>query len=213
MGQGQTRRIGMVLLVGLVSLAMLIALLWLLESNLPNVEKYKDIADLVQTAITILALIGGAAFAAYKLELFRDFEPHLNVSHAINHRRVGDNYVHIDVTVTLHNSSKVKVDLRSGFVVLQRIAPEEDETIQDIYTSAYGGQFIDDFSWHVLYEEIWDWQVNEFSIEPGESRNQVLEFIISKEVETVRVYTFYPHPNLVNEEIGWDMTTVYDTIG
>ena len=210
MGQGQTRRIGMVLLVGLVSLAVLIALLWLLESNLPDVEKYKDIADLVQTAITILALIGGAAFAAYKLELFRDFEPHLTISHNVNHRNIGESYVHLDVTVTLRNSSKVKVELRRGFLVLQRVSPASDEIAEKIYAEAFSHDNVEDFGWPVLEELFREWQRRELIIEPGESHNELLEFIISKEARTIQVYTFYRDPRFSDEDIGWSMATVYD---
>ena len=105
----------------------------MLESNLPDVSKYKDIADLVQTALTIFALLAGGAFAAYKLELFRDFEPHLTLTHTINHRRMGDSYIHIDVAVRMHNSSKVKVDLYEGFWTLQQLSPVRDSEVEQIY--------------------------------------------------------------------------------
>ena len=64
----------------------------------------------MQGSVTAFAILAGGFFAAYKLEVFRDFAPHLTITHAITHRAVSDSYVYISVSITLHNSSRVKVD-------------------------------------------------------------------------------------------------------
>ena len=209
MGRGQKRRVGLVAAAGLTLLAGLIALMWLLESNLPNVSKYKDIADLVQTALTILALLAGGAFAAYKLELFRDFEPHLTISHTINHRSVGDSYVHIDVSVRLHNSSKVRVDLREGFWTLQQISPVSDTEVEQTYLPSLESD-LPEFPWPALNEGVWVWDRGELAIEPGESHHELLEFIVPDETKALMVYTFCYYPPAHEDETGWDLATVFD---
>ena len=65
----------------------------------------------IQSAITSVAIVVGGAFALFKLQVFRTFEPHLTITQEVSHRPVGDSYVHIVVTATLHNSSRVRVDL------------------------------------------------------------------------------------------------------
>ena len=206
MGQGQKRRIGLAALVALLSLAALIVLLWLIENSLPDAEKYKDIADVVQTALTILALLGGGVFAAYKLELFRDFEPHLTISHSINHRALGDSYVHIDVTASLLNSSKVRVVLQEGYYVLQSIEPASES-----------GDFTETAMlyppWHVLDEATFDLGDQVLVIEPGQSIQEVLQFVVPIEVTTVLLhYFFYDSNHSTDHEQGWGMTSVYDIL-
>ncbi len=201
----------MAALVALLSLAALVVLLWLIGNSLPEAENYKDIADLVQTALTIMALLAGGAFAAYKLELFRDFEPHLTITHTINYRRVGDSYIHIDLAVRMHNSSKVKVDLYEGFWTLQQISPVSDAEVEQIYLGTLNGD-PQDFPWPALKEGGWLWDRGELVIEPGESHQELLEIIVPDEVKTMMIYTFCYDQRVAEDEAGWDLATVFDII-
>ena len=70
---------------------------------------FSDAAKTVQALGTLAAILAGGVFALYKLQVFRDFQPHLTITHEISHRPIGDSYVHLDVTVTLRNSSKTHV--------------------------------------------------------------------------------------------------------
>ena len=206
MGQEQTRRIGVVVLAGVASLSALIAVLWLLQSYLPEADKYKDLADLVQTALTILALLGGAAFATYKLELFRDFEPHLTISHAISHRSLGDSFVHIDVTASLLNSSKVRVVLQEGYYVLQSIEPVTDRGDFTETNMLYP-------PWPVLDEATFDLGDEVLIIEPGQSLQEVLQFVVPVEVPTVLIhYFFYDSTHSADHGQGWGISSVYDIL-
>lgn len=196
-------------LAGLASLVMLVALLWGLQAFLPDASAYKDIADLVQTALTILALLAGGALAAYKLEIFRDFEPHLTMTHTINHRRVGDSYIHIDIAVSMHNSSKVKVDLYEGFWTLQQISPVSDSEVEQTYLPSVD-EDLPEFPWPVLKEGVWIWDQGDLVIEPGESHQELLEIIVPDEISTLLVYTFCYGPRFREDEAGWDLATVFD---
>lgn len=201
----------MAALVALLSLAGLVVLLWLIGNSLPEAEKYKDIADLVQTALTIMALLAGGAFAAYKLELFRDFEPHLTITHTINYRRVGDSYIHIDLAVRMHNSSKVKVDLFEGFWTLQQISPVSDAEVEQVYLRTLNEDH-PDFPWPGLNEGSWLWDRGELVIEPGESHQELLEIIVPDEIKTMMIYTFFYDQRVAEDEAGWDLATVFDII-
>ncbi len=205
----QDKLIEILLLVLLVVVGLFI-LVAVVAWVLPNTAPLGTLADIILALVTIFAILFGGIFAATKLELFRDFEPHLNVTHVIHHRGVGDSYVHLDVTVALQNSSRVKVVLQKGFLVLQRISPTTDEAIERVYEEAFAGEYIQDFSWAVLEEEFREWREDELTIEPGEIHREVLEFIISREVHTIQVYTFYYNSKSSDETTGWSMATVYD---
>ena len=71
-----------------------------------------------QAIATVVLICVGGIFAYRRLQLFRTFEPHLTISHNIRHRFTGDSYTHIDVTATLHNSSKIHLELREGFFLI-----------------------------------------------------------------------------------------------
>ena len=126
-------------MIGVVLLTTTIAL-FVLNRTLTDAERGKDLAAIIRSLVTVVAIVGGGAFAYYKLQIFRVFEPHLTISHEVSHRYIGDNYVHIAVTATLHNSSKVKMELRKGVFLLQQISPLSDEEIEPLYEQVFEDQ-------------------------------------------------------------------------
>ena len=189
-----------------VSLAF-IALDWILPSSVP----FKDRAGIIQAVVTALAILFGGLLAAVKWEVFRDFEPHLTIAHEVSHRPVGDSYVHIDVTATLHNNSKVKVELREGFFLLQQIAPVSDPEVELLYDAVFVHREYDDFQWPSLDEVERRWERDECVVEPGEMHQELCEFIVSSGIETVMLYTFFTNSK-ASQPRGWEASTVYDII-
>ena len=207
---GMQDRLVVILLLVLAAVVAMFLLVALLTWALPGAAPLGDWANIVLALVTILAVLFGGLFAAVKFDLFRDFEPHLNISHVVNHRSIGDSYVHLGVTVIMRNSSKVKVELQRGFLLLQSISPITDQNIERIYEEAFAEGDFEDFGWPVLEEQVQEWQRNELFIEPGEEHSELLEFIISREIKTILVYTFYYYPDPSGEARGWSKSTVYD---
>ena len=200
------------MLLVLLAVIGLFTLVALLNWALPEAASLGDWANIVLALVTILAILFGGLFAAVKFDLFRDFEPHLTISHTINHRCMGDSYVHIDVTVTLQNSSKVKVDLREGFFFLQQLMPVTDAEVEQIYSEALESKGSQQFVWPTLEEAHRNWNENELIIEPGEAYSELLEFIVASEVESVMVYTYFYDPTPSSVPNGWHRATVYDIV-
>ena len=105
-----------------------------------------------QAIVTAVAILIAAYFALFKLQIFREFAPHLTITQKVSHRRVGESYIHIDVSVTLRNSSRVKIGLRRGLFLLQLISPLEDQEIETLYSQVFVTKEIEDFAWPKLYE-------------------------------------------------------------
>ena len=169
-----------------------------------------------QAIATVTLICVGGIFAYRRLQLFRTFEPHLTISHNVRHRFIGDNYTHIDVTATLHNGSKVQVELRQGFSLLQLVSPVSDEHIEAIYEERLadrsGNQQL---QWGTLEEIHSEWESGELIIEPGESHPETYEFIVSNGVESVIIYTYFYNPRFssgANSAEGWKATTTYDMV-
>lgn len=164
---------------------------------MPEITWFKDLSTIIQAAFATAAIMGAAIFAIFKLQLFRDFAPHLFVSHSINHRPIGNSYVHLDVTIALHNSSRVKIALREGKVFLQQIAPVLDD--QELEERLEARSFIGDdrpFSqWPVLDTFEFDHGRYDLIIEPGQTFQHTLEFVIDKEITTIAINSFFYNSN------------------
>lgn len=174
---------------------------------------FGDTAKTVQVLGTLAAILAGGVFALYKLQVFRDFQPHLTITHEISHRRIGESYVHLDVAATLHNSSKTHVEIRKVHFVLSMISPVTDEDVDDLYARAFRNEAYARLEWTVLEDITIGRSEGELIVEPGESHQETQEFIVSDEVQSVLAYTYFynsEHTERSSSAEGWRATTVYD---
>ena len=201
-----------VLIIGM-AVVFLIATMLLLNLTLTSAGKLKDIAAIIQSSVTAVAIAAGGLFAYYKLQWFRDLEPHLTITHEVSHRPIGDSYVHIAITATLYNSSRVKLGLREGFFLVQQVSPSSDEDVEAWYGEVFVRREQSEILWPTLDEKPLSWGENELIVEPGESHREAYECIVSRETESVLIYTYYYNPeyaeHLPSPE-GWEASTVYD---
>ena len=167
----------------------------------------------VHLLISSFAILAAGIFALFRLEVFRSFKPHLTISNEVTHRHVGDNYIHIAVSATLQNSSKVEIAIRKGFFLWQLIKPVPDEEIESHYDRVFVHGDADDIEWQMGDSIERSWSKNELIIEPGETYQEVGEFILPKDVESIAVYTYFYNAkfsrNSENAQ-GWGATTFYD---
>ncbi len=179
-------------------------------------KSFNDAAKTVQALGTLAAILAGGVFALYKLQVFRDFQPHLTITHEISHRRIGESYVHLDVTATLRNSSKTHVEVKEAWYVLSMLSPVWDEEIEALYAEALEGEAYSGLQWNVLEDVTIDWSPGELIVEPGESHQETHEFIVSRAIDSVMAYTFFYNPRYTEGSTsaeGWHATTVYDIMG
>ena len=221
-GFRQFRRLALDLFVVLVAITVVVSIvfllnLWLFDPDRAkaDIERIGDIVGIVQLSAAAVIIVAGGVFAYRKLQLFRDFEPHLTVTQSATHRTVGTQYVHVAVTATLHNSSKVRVEIRESFFRLHQIQPLHDEYVEALYAAAFNSQSHTDIDWPVLDEAFRRLGPNELIIEPGEYHHEPCEFIVSRDVETVLVYSYFYNPDHFENSRsaqGWTATTVYDIV-
>ena len=183
--------------------------LFVLNRTWTDAERGKDLTAIVQSVITVVAIVGGGVFAYYKLQIFRTFEPHLTISHEVSHRYIGDSYVHIAVTATLHNSSKVKMELRKGFFLLQQISPLSDEEVKSLHDQVFEDQEYQHIQWPTLEEVEREFGKGELIVEPGESHPETFEFILPQWYDSIMVYTYFYNPTSPQPQ-GWAASNVYD---
>ncbi len=179
---------------------------------LPDIDKTGDLARITQASVTVIIVAVGAMFAAVKFQIFRESAPHVTVTQTVTHRRIGDSYVHLMVTATLYNSSKVKMDFRRGYFRFQQISPITDSEVENLYADVFVDGNHRDFQWEHLKTVERNWEINDIIIEPGESHQETCEFIVIAEVETVLIDTFFYNPRHPAIPQGWGTTSVYDIL-
>ena len=160
----------------------------------------------------IIAICIGGVYALFKLNIFKDLNPRLTISQEVSHRFIGDNYVHVGVMSTLHNPSKVRVDIRRALFQVQRIAPASDAKVEQLRQQVFERQEKDNIQWPPCDELTLTWQKNQTIVDPGESLQITSEFIISSTVQSVLVFTYiYNSRNTKGSQVeGWPVTTFYD---
>ena len=175
----------------------------------------KDAASSVQSVGTIAAIGVAGAFTYYRLQIFRSFEPHMTITLDVSHRRISDSYVHIAITSTLLNSSKVKTELHKGAFALLQVAPMPDETVERLYRQVFEERQYEDIQWPTLDEVERTWREGELIVEPGESHQESCEFIVSADVRSVVIYAYFHNARSGRDDHaseGWGATTVYDIV-
>ena len=169
----------------------------------------------VQSIATLIIISIGGIFAYRKLQIYRDFEPHLTITQNVSHRFIGTKYVHIMVTVTLHNSSKVVIRPTRCYSRLQQISPLPDAYIDNLYEQARGDEAYDEIKWLTIEEMTIEWQKGQLVIEPNEIHSESFEFIVSADCETILVYTYFNNSEFSSNPHtaeGWATTSVYDIV-
>ena len=209
------RRLGTDILIVLAVIAVLCLAALALGVWLPDVGRVGDAVSVVQVFATALVVVVGGIFAYRKLQLFRDFEPHLTVTQTVTSRAVGSQYAHIAVTATLHNSSKVRVEVRKCLFQIHQIQPLSDDDVEHYYVEAFrdgGSAYIE---WPTIDDVARKLEPNEMVIEPGAYHHEPCEFIISREVSTALVYSYFfnrAYLKRCTSAQGWSATTVHDIL-
>ncbi len=205
-------RVGSGTLLVVLAFGILSAAWWGLDGLFDDAGRANDLAGILQAVVTAAAVLVGGVYAAYKLQVFRDFAPHLSIAHEMSHRLIGGGYLHISVIATLHNNSKVKIDLRHGFFRLQQVAPIAKEDAERLYVQVFVSGENDFLQWPTLDEVRRTWSGNKMVIEPGEAHLETCEFIVSMDVGSVIMYTYFYDANDLSHADGWSATTVYDIV-
>ncbi|MCY4436903.1 MAG: hypothetical protein OXE05_06165 [Chloroflexi bacterium] len=205
---------GLLKTVGAV-LAVLCVVFLVAYTVASNTAMSGEMLGIAQALVTIVAIVAGGLFAAYKWQVFRESEPHLTITHEVSHRTVGESYVPIAVTASLHNSSKVHIELLKGTFSLQLLSPTTDELVESLYDEVFERGCHTALQWPSIDESERGWGRGELTVEPGESHSETIEFIALGDVETVMIYTYFYNPNYTNSgnaAQGWGATTVHDII-
>ena len=158
----------------------------------------------------MIAIAIGGVFAYFKLDVFRELQPHLTITQEVSIRQVGDSYVLIWVDVVLSNGSKVAVEIRDATFWIQHVTPFSDEEVEDIYAEFLKNPDTEKYMpFPTLDGFNRKWAPDEFIIEPGETETDRYEFVVGREFKTVSVSCFF-NRNEPEHGRGWAAATIHD---
>ena len=220
--RSQTRRAMIVIAIALLLIISLFAGSVIL-GNIEKLSGVKDLSSVFQAGVAVIAIVAGGIIALFRLEAYRDFEPHVDVTHETTYRIMNDTYAHINVRTTLHNTSKVKVEFTRAIFSVQRVLPMSNEEIERIHDQVFLFGERKDLQWPILSLVEYTWNPEELIVEPGQKHSETQEFIVQLEVSsmTVKVLTYFyderrqQPPNDQKDataEFGWQAVTFLDIV-
>ena len=199
-------------------------------------ERVRNGALIGQAVATIIAIGLGGVFAWRRGFLFRHGQPHITIDHQITHRPVSPEYIHIEVTATLRNTSLVKVEIRDGLFIVQQLAPASGDYVSDLYRRAFvdrNPRYYQPLEWAYLEEIPRVWNPDELIIEPGSSAAVTFEYVVAGEIQSALITTHFYNTKVLGKipagtdprhaesrrrwwgwratgSKGWNRTTAYD---
>ena len=150
-------------------------------------QKITEAASSVQAIGIVVAVWVGGWFTLFKLNVFRNFRPQLNISLDILDRVFDSSSIHISVVANLRNTSRVHVEPNEIKFLLSHVVPA---THSDPSPGIY------------------DWSGKELVIEPGETHIEVHSFCVDFDVRTVKVHVVAKSGS--KDGLKWDTIKFYD---
>ena len=151
-------------------------------------------AGIAQAAATVVAVALGGVFAWRQGIIFRQGKPHISIVHSITHRQISPQYAHLEVEVALHNSSRVKVEIRDGLFNIEQLSPMTDVEVDGIFAKAFADGKVEQYqppAWGLLYEGLLEWAEGSLIIEPGQTAVETYEYILAGYIGAVLVSTHF----------------------
>jgi len=139
--------------------------------------------------------------------------PRLKLSHRTNWWDVDDKHRILRVTLDLKNESEVRVCLTKGHTWIQQMKPWPHEVAEKVKAEQKVVEEGErEIRWPLLEETLFDFEGQQ-ELEPQESDELVMEYVLPKTIEQVIVYTYIENEKKPGRNIGWTLSTVVDFKG
>lgn len=171
----------------------------------------KDILDMAESVVMILAIILGGIWAYWNFEIRRQKHPRAKISYIIKHLPISDNKVLLHVKVHIENIGEILLEMESGFTRVYRILPISNDDMLLIETDEMKrcekGKEIE---WPEIDEIKIKYMKGDLEIEPNESDEVRFDFILNSEEQDIFVYSHFENIKKLERELGWEVSTIYD---
>ena len=176
-----------------------------------NISRFKEIADIIQVAVAVAAVIVGGIWSYWLFVQNRQKYPRASISHHITHRHIGNDNLLLHVSVTISNVGDVLLSLISLETRIQQVLPLPDEVLETINKGqnpvSEGETEVD---WPLIDSQELGLERGECEVEPSESQEIHHDFILDAGIKAIEVYTYLINEQKRDREIAWDLTTLYE---
>lgn len=181
----------------------------------------RDYQAVFHLGVTIIAIIFAAGWT-YKLFVKRRQKyPHANITHQVEHWPISGDKILLRVIVKISNEGEILLPLVSGFTRVQQMMPWPPELLESI---KQGKEFIKEgqaeVEWPLLRQRDLAFEKGEREIEPSETDELLLDFIIDSGTQVVVLYSYLRNERKPKwkwiriwkqrPEMGWNTTSIYD---
>jgi hypothetical protein len=176
-----------------------------------NISRCKEIADIIQVAVTVAAVLIGGIWSYWLFVKNRQKYPRASIAHHITHRHIGNDKMLLHVSVTISNVGDVLLSLISLETRIQQVLPLSDEVLEAISKGQNPvSQGETEVTWPLIDSQELELEKGECEVEPGERQEIHHDFILDAEIEAIEVYTYLINEQKRDREIAWDLTTLHE---
>lgn len=165
----------------------------------------------IQSLVTIITMVVAGIWTYLLFVKNREKYPGASIAHSFDVVELPDDRIFIHVAVEVQNVGKTLVEIEKAKIWLQQILPVNDngERALDNHDPS-GRDAAKLISWPGLAIRDIHWRDKPAEIEPNESDRFDFEFVLSSDVQVIKVYTFFENSAKSGREIGWSHTTILD---
>jgi hypothetical protein len=175
-------------------------------------ERNKEVLDAWESIFTITGIIVAGVWAYWHFVRRRERFPGARFEQKVQTWEMNDNYRVIRVTLMIHNHSNVLLCVGRGSVWLQQIKPWPETLIEKLKNKESPVvQGETEIQWPIIAERDFEFS-GQKELEPNESDEIIVDFVMDKECEELLVYSHVENAAKPGTNLGWSVSTTFSLI-
>ena len=174
-----------------------------------TMDTFEQIADLIRTILTSVAIITGGLWAAYRFRRHRQARPRaqLEFEHTSTFLSPEKRLLHVGLVVA--NTGNVLLKVKYAELRVRQVVPPPAEILDslepDFDPIPMGSK---EFPWPMIVRREWSTPSWIMELEPSESDSLHADFVLESEVAVVELYAYVGNSSKSNPDIGWTRTAI-----
>lgn len=165
-------------------------------------------------SLKAVATTGGIVIAGWwTWKMFiskREKFPRATVTHEVSTWKLSNSHRLVRVHLLIKNESDILLCMSKGHTWIQQMRPWPPELL---HAANEGSEIVPpnqtEFSWPIIAERDFEFH-GQKEVEPKESDEIILDFVINIECEQILVYSFVENYAKVGRNLGWNASTIVD---
>jgi hypothetical protein len=182
-------------------------------------HSWLELLQTVQAVVTIGAVLIAGLWTYLLFVRRRQKFPRASVTHRVTFDPVDDQKLLLRATVVIANKSEVLLSINHGMVWVQQVMPWP-KIAAKAPIDGDEAEKKKELSWPVLAERRLDDSQDRWEVEPGETEELHLDFLLRRPLDVVLLYSYFRNskkrlrprvrrPWGIFREIGWNTTTLH----